>query len=80
MTSFGGSFFVAPNPIDLDKVWIGFLNPQDNIPVYVTIGAVFLIYILAVVWGRRADRKEAPSRVRLKKLGASCNNRCSVVL
>ncbi|KAK3727540.1 hypothetical protein QZH41_018642 [Actinostola sp. cb2023] len=62
MTAFGGSFLVAPNPIDLDKVWVGFLNPQDNIPVYVAMATVFLIYTLAVIWGRRADKRQRQSQ------------------
>lgn len=58
LTSFGGGFVVAPNPIDFDKVFEGFKNLSDNISVFATIITAFAIYILMAVWLRRKDKKD----------------------
>ncbi|EDO41988.1 predicted protein, partial [Nematostella vectensis] len=58
LTSFGGSFFVAPNPIDLAQVWIAFQNPEDNIPIIVTMTTVMGVFLLVLIWARRADSKD----------------------
>ena len=60
LTAFGGSFIQAPNPIDFDKVFTEFtrLGETGNIAVLVTVTSVFLIYLLLVVFARRADRRD----------------------
>ena len=52
--------FVAPNPIDFDKVWAEFsnLDTSGNVAVLVTICVMFLIYFVAVIFARRADKKD----------------------
>ncbi|XP_068753326.1 polycystin-1-like protein 2 [Montipora capricornis] len=68
LTSFGGNFIQAPNPIDFDKVFAEFGNLAEsgNISVLVTICCAFLIYLVVVVFARRADKKD-DSKVCLPK-------------
>ncbi|XP_065069836.1 uncharacterized protein LOC135694887 isoform X2 [Rhopilema esculentum] len=58
LTSFAGDFFIAPNPIDIDKVIEGFKNIQDNVSVVVLISVLCGIYILLVVVLRKHDKKD----------------------
>ncbi|XP_022810198.1 uncharacterized protein LOC111347198 [Stylophora pistillata] len=60
LTSFGGNFIQAPNPIDFDKVFTEFarLSESGNISVLVTIACAFLIYFVAVILAWRADRRD----------------------
>ena len=58
LTSFGGDLLVAPNPIDFDKVFAGFANlaSSGNISVLATVVSMFLLYLIAIVFARRADK------------------------
>ena len=58
LTSFGGNFIQAPNPIDFDKVFTEFLNLAEsgNISVLVTIACCFLLYFVVLIFARRADK------------------------
>lgn len=60
LTSFGGNFIQAPNPIDFDKVFTEFtrLGESGNISVLVTIACCFLLYLAVLVFARRADKKD----------------------
>ena len=60
LTSFGGNFIQAPNPIDFDKVFTGFLNlaESDNISVLVIIACIFLLYLVVLIFARRADKRD----------------------
>ena len=60
LTSFGGNFIQAPNPIDFDKVFTEFLNISEsgNISVLVTIVCAILFYLLAMVFARKADKRD----------------------
>ena len=60
MTSFGGNFLQAPNPIDFDKVFTEFGNLAEsgNISVLVTICCAFLLYFVVIVVARRADTRD----------------------
>ena len=60
LTSFGGNFIQAPNPIDFDKVFTEFarLSESGNISVLVTIAFAFLIYFVALIFARRADKRD----------------------
>ena len=60
LSAFGGNIFVAPNPIDFEKVWTEFerLGDTGNILVLSTVCAVFGIYIVGLVFARRADNKD----------------------
>lgn len=72
LTAFGGSFIQAPNPIDFDKVFTEFtrLGETGNIAVLVTVTSVFLVYLLLVVFARRADKRdEKKVRQQLSKRG-----------
>lgn len=50
---------VAPNSIDLDAVLAGFSNLGEtgNFSVLFTIIGLFLLYCVAVIFARRADKK-----------------------
>ena len=60
LTSFGGNFIEAPNPIDFDKVFTEFANLAEsgNISVLVTIACAFLLYFVVLVFARRADNRD----------------------
>ena len=57
LTAFGGGFVIAPNPIDLDKVFTEFtrLGETGNYLVLVTVCAIFGVYLLVLIWARKAD-------------------------
>ena len=60
LSAFGGDFFVAPNPIDFDKVLAEFsrLGETGNFVVLSFVCLVFGIYALGLVFARRADKKD----------------------
>lgn len=60
LSAFGGDIFVAPNPIDFDKVWAEFerLGETGNFLVLSTVCAIFGIYLVGLVLARRADNKD----------------------
>ena len=60
LTSFGGNFIQAPNPIDFDKVFLEFtrLGETGNISVLVTVASAFLLYFVALIFARRAHKKD----------------------
>lgn len=55
LTFFGSSFFVVPNAIDVSKTAQLFGTFVDNPVVVTTVGCIFLIYVLVVIWARRKD-------------------------
>ncbi|KAJ7426456.1 polycystic kidney disease protein 1-like 2 [Willisornis vidua] len=55
LTFFGSSFFVIPNAIDVSKTTQLFSTFVDNPVVVTTVGCIFLIYVLVVIWARRKD-------------------------
>lgn len=60
LTAFGGSIFVAPNPIDFDKVFTEFtrFGETGNYVVLSTVCLIFGIYFIGLVFARRADKKD----------------------
>ena len=60
MTSFGGNFIQAPNPIDFDKVFLEFtrLCESGNISVLVTVASGFLLYFVVLIFARKADKSD----------------------
>lgn len=58
LSAFGGQFFVAPNPIDFDKVVMEFsrLHETGNVGVIAVIGCVFGVYLLLLTWARKYDK------------------------
>lgn len=75
LSAFGGDFFVAPNPIDFDKVWAEFGNLAEsgNFVVLATVCSIFGLYFVGLVFARKADRKDE-MKVRLV-LFSLCTNR-----
>ena len=59
LTSFAADFFIAPNPIDIDKVIEGFKNIKDNLSVVILISLLCGFYILLGVYLRRKDKKDS---------------------
>ncbi|NWU61307.1 PK1L2 protein, partial [Pterocles burchelli] len=55
LTFFGSSFFVIPNAIDVSKTAQLFGTFVENPVVVTTVGCIFLIYVLVVIWARRKD-------------------------
>ena len=52
---------MAPNPIDFDNVFIEFdrLPETGNVAVTVAVSCVFGLYLLLLVWARKADVQDA---------------------
>ncbi|NXA11711.1 PK1L2 protein, partial [Sapayoa aenigma] len=55
LTFFGSSFFVIPNAIDTSQTAQLFGTFVDNPVVVTTVGCIFLIYVLVLIWARRKD-------------------------
>lgn len=51
---------VAPNPIDFSAVAAGFSSMLEtgNVVVFAFIIVIFLLYVLVLVWSRRADKRD----------------------
>ena len=60
LSAFGGSIFVAPNPIDFDTVFIKFakLGETKNVVVLATVCVIIGIYFIGLVFARRADKND----------------------
>ncbi|EDO48598.1 predicted protein, partial [Nematostella vectensis] len=60
LTSFGGDFLVAPNPIDFDKVFVEFrrMGETGNFVVLTTICSIWGLFIAGIIIARRADNKD----------------------
>ncbi|CAM9436306.1 unnamed protein product [Bubo scandiacus] len=55
LTFFGSSFVIIPNAIDVSKTAQLFGTFVDNPVVVTTVGCIFLIYVLVLIWARRKD-------------------------
>lgn len=66
LTSFGGGVVVKPNPIDFDTVFVAFADIHNNMAVLATMLTLFLLYLLVIVWARRADLRDHDTQVVLK--------------
>lgn len=60
LSSFGGNFFVAPNPIDFDYVFRKFpdIFESGNVLVLAMVLSIYGLWIIGIVIARRADRKD----------------------
>ncbi|CAJ1078835.1 polycystic kidney disease protein 1-like 2 [Xyrichtys novacula] len=58
LTFFGGSFFVTPNLVDPSRTAELFATFAENPVVVCFVGALFVVYLLAVIWARRKDIKD----------------------
>ncbi|XP_028413717.1 uncharacterized protein LOC114536572 [Dendronephthya gigantea] len=58
LTSFGSDLLVAPNPIDFDSVFSNFGSLAENVAVLALISTILGLYIIGVIWARRADKKD----------------------
>ena len=58
LTSFGSDLLVAPNPIDFDSVFSNFGSLAENVAVLALISIILGLYVIGVIWARRADRKD----------------------
>ncbi|XP_022542773.2 polycystic kidney disease protein 1-like 2 [Astyanax mexicanus] len=55
LTFFGSSFFVMPNLVDVSRTAELFATFVNNPVVVCFVGAIFLAYLLVVIWARRKD-------------------------
>uniref|UniRef100_A0A4W4GFP4 Polycystic kidney disease 1 like 2a n=1 Tax=Electrophorus electricus TaxID=8005 RepID=A0A4W4GFP4_ELEEL len=55
LTFFGSSFFVMPNRVDVTRTAQLFATFVNNPVVVCFVGAIFLVYLAAVVWARKQD-------------------------
>ncbi|XP_048586750.1 uncharacterized protein LOC5520842 isoform X2 [Nematostella vectensis] len=60
LSAFGGDFFVAPNPIDFDKVFAEFgrMGETGNFVVLSTICVIWGLFIAGMIFARKADKKD----------------------
>ncbi|KAM4731296.1 polycystin-1-like protein 2 [Anableps anableps] len=58
LTFFGSSFFVTPNLVDPSRTAELFSTFAENPVVVCFVGALFVTYLLVVVWARRKDIKD----------------------
>ena len=60
LSAFGGDFFVAPNPIDFDKVFAAFGNLAEsgNFVVLSTVCVILGLYAIGLVFARREDKND----------------------
>ncbi|XP_024275138.1 polycystic kidney disease protein 1-like 2 [Oncorhynchus tshawytscha] len=58
LTFFGSSFFIMPNLVDVSRTTELFATFSDNPVVVCFVGAIFIAYLLVVVWARRKDIKD----------------------
>ena len=58
LSAFGGDLFVAPNPIDFDKVMseFGNLAASGNFVVLAFVCVIFGLYATGLIIARRADK------------------------
>ncbi|XP_078351488.1 polycystin-1-like protein 2 [Oculina patagonica] len=76
LSAFGGNIFVAPNPIDFDKVWTEFekIGETGNFVVLSTVCLIFGMYFIGLVAARRADKKDMQKVVANVYLTTSQND------
>ncbi|KAG7259854.1 hypothetical protein CRUP_015978 [Coryphaenoides rupestris] len=58
LTSFGSSFFVMPNTIDMSRTAELFGSFAQNPVVVCFVGSLFLAYLLVVIWARYKDLQD----------------------
>ncbi|XP_030620641.1 polycystic kidney disease protein 1-like 2 isoform X2 [Chanos chanos] len=68
LTFFGSSFFVMPNLVDVSRTAELFATFVNNPVVVCFVGAIFLVYVVVVIWARRKDIQDA-SKVKVTVLG-----------
>ena len=59
LTSFGSNLLVVPNPIDFDSVFQNFGSGPENVAVLTLISTILGVYIIGVIWARRADKRDS---------------------
>ncbi|XP_075966222.1 polycystin-1-like protein 2 [Anarhichas minor] len=59
LTFFGSSFFVMPNLVDVSRTAELFATFTNNPVVVCFVGAIFVAYLLVVVWARRKDIQDS---------------------
>ena len=61
LTAFGGEMFVTPNSIDFAKVIteIQRIPEAGNVTVIIAVSCVFGLYLILMLWVRRADQKDS---------------------
>ncbi|KAM3877020.1 polycystin-1-like protein 2 [Diretmus argenteus] len=59
LTFFGSSFFVMPNLVDVSRTTELFATFTNNPVVVCFVGAIFVAYLLLVVWARRKDIQDS---------------------
>lgn len=59
LTFFGSSFFVMPNVVDVSRTAELFATFTNNPVVVCFVGALFVLYLLVVVWARRKDIQDS---------------------
>ena len=60
LTSFASQLYVAPNPINFEKVFLEFsrLHETGNVMTFVVLGIIFGIFVVVVLWARREDKRD----------------------
>uniref|UniRef100_A0AAV2LQ61 Polycystic kidney disease 1 like 2a n=1 Tax=Knipowitschia caucasica TaxID=637954 RepID=A0AAV2LQ61_KNICA len=59
LTFFGSSFFVMPNLVDVSRTAELFATFTTNPVVVCFVGAIFVAYLIVVIWARRKDIQDS---------------------
>lgn len=78
LTFFGSSFFVTPNLVDPSRTVELFGTFAENPVVVCFLGAIFVTYLLVVVWARRKDIQDV-AKVRYNIYPAPFINQASYI-
>ena len=58
LTWFGSRVFVPPNKLNLDKIKVLIVDPSNYVPIITVLSITCGLYLLALIWARREDRKD----------------------
>ncbi|XP_006813809.1 polycystin-1-like protein 2 [Saccoglossus kowalevskii] len=59
LSTFGSGFkMIPPNPIDFSTVFSKFKDLNENASVFSAVFVIFGIYLIVIIWARRADKKD----------------------
>lgn len=74
LSAFGGDFFVEPNKIEFREVFgkFGDLDETKNFVVLATVCSMLLVYIIGLIFTRRADRRDKQKVSNQSSLHYNC--------
>ncbi|XP_023221750.1 uncharacterized protein LOC111623410 [Centruroides sculpturatus] len=65
LSVFSGSYFVAPNTVDVTQTVVLLGTVTENPVVFICLIIIWTIYIVFLFWASRIDRKNAKNRIKI---------------